>query len=305
MESICIRLKQWQRWERSSGGFTLLEAIVAAGLTSLATAVIFVSVLTVRDGYVNDVHRTRINSNLRSAMDILSMHIRQAGEYLPALFPAVEVLDGGTSSDELVLRRGLISEVLTLCEDAVAGSTVLVLSSGDLTDSACYVNNVAPTFHTFVEHLNGSESGVLRLLIFNRIALTYEMIEVQEANVFGNEYRFTIDTLQATYPRISTTIYLVEEMQFSRSVEQESLTVRANHISEEARALAFHVDLFNVSLIMSDESTATEFELSSTETWKEIKKIAIQLTGSDAFKGQEFSSSISGEFFPRNVLSYD
>jgi len=29
------------------------------------------------------------------------------------------------------------------------------------------------------------------------------------------------------------------------------------------------------------------------------------LSGGDAFKDREFSSSISGEFFPRNVLSYE
>ena len=289
----------------SSGGFTLLEAIVAAGLTTLTTGLIFVSVLTVRDGYVNDVHRTRINSNLRSAMDILSMQIRQAGEYLPALLPAVELIDGGVLSDELILRRGLIPEVLTLCEDAVVGSSILILSSGDLADSACYVGNIAPTFATFLGHLHGSESGILRLLLFDRAALEYEIIEVREGELIGEEYRFTTSTLTRSYPRISTSIYLVEEMRFLRLSEEESLSVLANHISDVPRALAFHVDAFDVSLVMQDGTTADEFSISDTVTWKDIKLVSVHLTGSDAFKGREFSSSISSEFFPRNVLSYE
>jgi len=289
----------------SAAGFTLLEALVAAGLTTLTTGLMYVSVLTVRDGYIHDVHRTRINGNLRSAMDILSMHIRQSGEYLPALFPAVEVIDGEPESDTLILRRGLLSEVLTLCEDASMGSSTLTLSSGDLADSACYVGNVEPMYNTVLDRVNDADSELLRLFVFDRSTLEYEFVELEQGSLIGDEYRFSISPLSNTYSRMNTSIYLVEEMRFVNSSDDKTLSVSATHFSDESRPLAFHVDAFRVSLMMQDGETRSELSGNSGIPWKNIKRIMITLSGGDAFKDREFSSSISGEFFPRNVLSYE
>src|SRR5690606_49337 len=93
----------------TEGGFTLLEVLVSMSLTGILMAMVIGSVLLFQGGYATDVVRTRVNSNLRSAMDILSMNIRQAGENLQASFPAVIVEDGeGGAPDVLRVRRSLI-----------------------------------------------------------------------------------------------------------------------------------------------------------------------------------------------------
>src|SRR5690606_14236408 len=87
-------------------GFTLIEAIVAMGLMGVVMTMVVGHVLSIHEGYHTDVVRTRINSNLRSAMDMVAMNIRQAGENLQSSFPALVLEDGGADNpDTLILRR--------------------------------------------------------------------------------------------------------------------------------------------------------------------------------------------------------
>jgi type IV pilus assembly protein PilW len=94
------------------GGFTLVEILVALGIASLLLGVVLSTTLGHRRLYVLDQNRTAANQNLRAALDILVADLRQAGERLPADFPAVEVRNG----TELVLRRNLFDVVLSLCD---------------------------------------------------------------------------------------------------------------------------------------------------------------------------------------------
>uniref|UniRef100_A0A7C5VGT2 Prepilin-type N-terminal cleavage/methylation domain-containing protein n=1 Tax=Thermus caliditerrae TaxID=1330700 RepID=A0A7C5VGT2_9DEIN len=99
------------------GGFTLIELLVALGIGALLLGLLLSTTLTNRRLYLLDQSRTAANQNLRAALDLLVADVRQAGERLPADFPAVEVKQGtGGAPDQLILRRNLLDEVLLLCD---------------------------------------------------------------------------------------------------------------------------------------------------------------------------------------------
>lgn len=87
------------------------------------------AVLAHRRLYVLDQGRTGANQSLRAGMDLMLMDARQAGERLPADFPALLLSQAPDGSAVLVLRRNLSDTVLTLCQDAPAGATSLITAS--------------------------------------------------------------------------------------------------------------------------------------------------------------------------------
>ncbi|WP_164835610.1 PilW family protein [Thermus tenuipuniceus] len=98
-------------------GFTLIELLVALGIGALLLGLLLSTTLANRRLYVLDQSRTATNQNLRAALDLLVADVRQAGERLPADFPAVVVKQGaGGAPDQLILRRNLLDEVLLLCD---------------------------------------------------------------------------------------------------------------------------------------------------------------------------------------------
>lgn len=286
-------------------GFTILEALVATFLTSVVMSVVYVSTLSVQDGYINDVYRTRINSNLRSAMDILSMNIRQAGEYLQSSFPAVVVTNGsGTQADQLQLRRSLIPETLTLCTASTTGDTELIVSSGSISESACYVNNVASSYDVFEARRVSDSDGSIRLFVYDRIAKVGEFVDFTASTLNGSEYTLTVSATTHDYARLDTSLYVVEELSFYHDSTENTLFVDFDGVSD-SRAVAFNVSDFQVSLEMEDGSNLSSFDSSSAYNWKQITQVQISLTGEETLKLRTVSSSVSSEYFPRNVLSFD
>lgn len=92
-------------------GYSLVEILIALGIGVLILGLLLTITLANRRLYVLDQSRTASNQNLRAALDLVVTDIRQAGERLPADFPAVEVRGG----NEILVRRNLHDEVLLLC----------------------------------------------------------------------------------------------------------------------------------------------------------------------------------------------
>ncbi|MCI5064795.1 prepilin-type N-terminal cleavage/methylation domain-containing protein, partial [bacterium] len=148
-------------------GFTLLEALVSLSLTSVIMAISVGHVFMLHDGYHNDMARTQINGNLRSALDVMSMNIRQAGENLQSSFPAV-ILENGASGapDVLKLRRSRILDVLALCENVSTGATSLPISRDNNSVSGCVTDNVTSTYDAF-EAIRTADGGTTRIFLFD------------------------------------------------------------------------------------------------------------------------------------------
>ncbi len=290
----------------STYGFTILEMLVALTISSIILTIVVSGALTFRESYYADVTRTRINGNLRSAMDIVSMNIRQAGENLLSSFPAV-LLDAGTASaaDTLTLRRSLIPEVLTLCADANSGATVISVSSTTLTNSDCVAANVAPLFSVF-EGLRTSEGGKLRVYIYDKGQKLGEFVDYSNGALTSGLYKLTLSALSRKYFKLTTSIYVIEEYKFSLDSTNKRFVLNIDGHTEEPRPVAFDVVDFQASLDMDDDTTLSSLSPSSTKDWKDIKEIQISLTGqSTTIRGRTMKSTVSAKFFPRNVLSYE
>ena len=93
---------------------TLMEFMVAIGLSALIALMIVSVALANRNIYQRDIVRTRVNQNVRAALELIGAEVRQAGERLPASFPAIQLTDGGTTTpDTLILRRNLLDDALS------------------------------------------------------------------------------------------------------------------------------------------------------------------------------------------------
>lgn len=295
--------KKTKDW-KTEAGFTLLEALVATTLLGLILSMVVGYLLTVQRGYFTDIVRTRINSNLRSAMDILSMNIRQAGENLQSSFPAVVVTDGGDDApDTLSLRRSLVPEVLTLCTTVGSGATQIFVSSESLSNSQCVPGNVEP-LHEVFEEWRSDNDGSIAIFIFDRSTNSGQFIEHTGGGSSSGQFYLTVSGLTDTYSALASSIYLLEEYAFELNADDKVLDVYIDG-DETERAVAFQVSDFEVKLEMDDGSVIDSLEADDAYDWKNLVQVQVTLSGEDTYKNRTLSSTISAEYFPRNVLSYD
>jgi prepilin-type N-terminal cleavage/methylation domain-containing protein len=290
---------------RQERGFTLLEMLVAMTLSSIVLTIVIGSALMFRDTYSHDIVRTRIHGNLRSAMDIISMNIRQAGENLMSTFPAVLLTNGSSGAgDVLTLRRALAPEVLTLCSNAAIGATAIAVSSGSLSNSECVVANVTPLLAVF-ESLRSDAGGTLRMYMYDSTTKNGEYISYTGYTTVSGQYLLSISGITQPFTQLNTALYVIEEYQFQLDSADAQLDLYIDGYSAAPRPVAFDVTNFQVTLDMQDGSVATSLAANSASDWKDISQIRLTLTGSSTYKGRVTTSSISAEFFPRNVLSYE
>lgn len=207
------------------GGFTLMEALVALGITSLMMAIVVSQVLSFKQAYFTDVVRMEINSNLRAAMDIISMNIRQAGENLQASFPAVVVENGSDgAADVLKLRRALVPEVLTLCAPVAVGALSLPVSSASLSNTRCIPGNIDETYEVF-EQWRAANDGTMRIYLYDRSRDIGEFVNYTGGSISDGQYALTITGLTNIFPGLATSIYIVEEYSFELNTADNVLDV--------------------------------------------------------------------------------
>lgn len=286
-------------------GFTLTEVLVATGLTSIVMTAVIGHVLIIRQGYFEDIIRTRINSNLRSAMDIISMNIRQAGENLQTGFPAV-VLENGTDpeSDTLTLRRAIFSEVLTLCQSATAGDTTLDVSEATVGTPDCTASNIVNVHQVFENYRASGEDQEVRAYVFNRISGVGEFVDYVGGGISGGEYYLDVSELQNDYPASTSYAYLIEEYRFARDELEDTLTLVIDGQTDEVQTVAFSVSEMQFTIELGDGTSTDTLNFASAYTWRDILQISVTLEGEEQRKDRLLSASLTSEYFPRNVLSY-
>jgi hypothetical protein len=286
---------------KAEDGFTVMELLVASALGALIMAMVIASVFLNQQFYHEDVVRTRITSNLRSSMDIISMNIRQSGEHLSTSFPAVEVADGGsTLPDQLTLRRGKISEVLTLCNDASDGDVRLYVSSTASAEPECLAGNVATTLGLWEAERNGE---TVRAYIYDRVTKVGEWVDYSGIGTSSGDDYISNTALENDYVAMQTNVYFLEEYRFELESGTQTLNVFVDGVYDEPRPVAFSVSDFRVEVLLEDSSTVASLNGSSAYTWKDIRQIQVTLTGEEARRKRTFTGSLSASYFPRNVLS--
>jgi len=273
----------------------------------VASAMAFSVAFGARRLYDADSARMDLNQALRSATNMITAEIRQAGESLPPDFPAVELVNS-TDGDRLILRKALIEIVLQSCLDRVPGDTRvrvgLSAGSGNCaivgdSDSDGYPDNV----QEFREYrlANGDDSDELANgYIFDPVTGAAEWLNiVDEADAGSNQWELVVDSLGGTYPALNQPrVYLLDETRYDLSSGR--LELRRDG-SNTGLGIVEGITDFQISFLMQDGSTETSFD--NTDEWSQIRLIRLDLSGEREMRDRTLSRTLTSDIFPRAILS--
>jgi len=313
------------RWKPSSpnsasAGFTLVELLVAAAIALALLGLAFGLVISNRRVYHLDRARTAVNQNLRAALDLIGADIRQAGERLPASFPAVLVVDGG-SKDELALRKNLLDEVLPVCKDVNGNQDVVFINapgSSPPSNPACVKvddnGNGWDDRHEAwrdyrcrqdgVPGCQGNEREVARVYIYDPVDdkgewFTYDADDMSQFKVHKQSTAHWTHNYDADHhPRL----YLLQERRYRLTGDVLELVLNGD--ATHPLKLVDRIQRFEVTVKLQGEATPrTSFE--AGDPWTRIEAVNVELEAEEGYgRGKSVVRALSGRYFPRNVLSH-
>jgi len=283
-------------------GFTLVEVLVSITLNSIVLSMVVFAAIGNRNHYLEDSVRTRVSGNLRSALDVMTMNVRQAGENLGTSFPAIILEDENSmNSDILKIRRSIISDTLFLCSPVSMGETTLMASISTATSAECHSSNAATAYNLWSNYRN-EQGGNVRIYIYNSISKTGEFLDYTAESDSLGEYSLKTSALQNDYPTAKTQMYILEEFSFEHDTIDGLLTLKVS--DGLPQTISFNLSTFEVVLEMQDGTEIESLEDGDVLKWKDIKAIKLKLAGEDTRAGKTFRFEETAEIFPRNIMSY-
>jgi hypothetical protein len=298
-----MALKLYSASYDSQRGFGLFELLVSSFLGLLVLSLSLGVLESLRSSFKHDIARTKVNQNLRSALDIMGLNLRQAGEALPDFFPAV-ILTNGTS-DELIIRRNLYeNEILNVCQQLNSGtSNASILFAHNVVTPACAYNINLRPYKTVWDQHRISEGGTAKAFIYNRVSRRGEFFTYTGSSDTGTQMAINraAGSWSNTYPSDgnSAAMYLVEEYKFM--VQNNVLQIIRNEDTINALNVVDGISNFQVEVVMNDNSVMSAF--GASDTWPDIQFLRISLTGKDKFGERQIENTVIANYFPRNVLS--
>lgn len=289
--------------QRPERGHTLLELMVAMGMSLGIAAMISAGLRFQSDIYLTDVGRKRVQQNLRGALDIIAMNVRQAGEGFDSLFPAVVLSQSAAPlTSVLTLRRKILHEVLPLCKAAANGATQVFISDDASVDAKCLPDNIAASLDAWRAQRT-SEGAPLRIYIYDRVAFAGEFLDYSNEGVDTGDDFLTISATHRAYPTESTNLYVLEEYQFSLDTPNQTLQLQVDGHTDATDDVAYNVSAFSVSLRRQDDTTITSLQPGDNPGWQKIRAVLVSMTGTESWRHTATTRSLAAEYFPRNVLS--
>jgi len=298
----------WKQSTPSSDerGFTILEMLVASFLGLAAMALAIGATMTNRTVYHNDLARTSVQQNLRSALNLTGINIREAGENLNGSFPALAVADGTGpgGQDELVLRRNLLGETLWVCQAITAGSTNDVTFAMPGTTPGCIYGDNTHAYSVWSDYRT-EEGGTVRAYIFDVSTGLGEFFNYDGETDDGSS--LTISRSGAwvnDYTVGSSSVYMLEEWHFQvdETLPGEPIfQVIQNGETASPLNITYGITDFQVLITMVDSSVLTSF--TDANDWTQVASLEVTLSGEEEFKGTTYADSVTARFFPRNILS--
>lgn len=290
-------------------GFTIIELLLSMSILLVASAIAFSVAFGARRLYNADAARTDLNETMRSAIDLVITEIRQAGEGLPADFPAFE-LQSNANGDTLILRKGLVETVLQSCEDTSAGNQRVFIAtpsgSGNCAESADLDTDGWPdnlqVFREYrLEHGDASdelENGFL----FDPTNGATEWLQLQSEEEYEpNKWSVNVDPLTASFPAANQVrLYLLDETRFELDSSTGILRMKRNG-STTVQGIVDQIANFQVEFLMQDGSTVTSF--ASSDDWKEVQRVRFTLSAAREVGNRTITRSITADAFPRAILS--
>jgi type IV pilus assembly protein PilW len=283
-------------------GFSILEMMVAMVITLVITASVAGNINFQKRTFTEGALRSRINQNLRGALDIIGTDIRIGGENLPMGFPAILIIDGVT--DQLVVRRSLLDEALPVCADIPAGyiNPEITVADDSSATPGCAVDGIETAFNRWNEFRN-NQGGTMRAYLFNLSTKAGEYFTVGSQT--NNTTNLTLSKEESTpfsnnYPAGSSVIYVLEEWTYR--IDGDELQVIQNGETEDPLTVLFGVDTFSVTATLSNNSTVNS--LAANDSWTAIKFIEIKLEAEESKPNGSIRKAVTSRFFPRNILSF-
>ncbi len=287
-----------------SRGFTIMEILVSGALGSTILGVMLTSALSHQRMFQTDVIRTRLNQDLRGAIDTLGTHIRQAGENVTSDFPVIEIINGTAgASDQLIIRRSQIYERLTLCtaiaNASTTGTVVVGLSSSGI--STCNPTTELSKYDAWNAYRT-ADGGSTDAFLYHPTSKLGQFFNFSGYATTSTQRRLTTSgvTWARAYPTGSR-LYLLEELQFR--ITNGYLEMIRNRDTAAIEKIAYNIDTMAIQANMQDGSILTDFTIA--DSWRLVASIQLTLSGSETFRGQTIDRQVSDKYLPRNVFSSD
>ena len=299
---MLLSIQSIQYFRSSDRGFSIAELLVTSFLGLMVMSLAMSAAIANKTVLGKDKVRTQVAQNLRGALDIIGMEARIGGENLGSGFPAIEITNGASSApDTLFVRRNLLDEVLPLCVAITAGTNVtdIVFANSPVVAGCVYSSHTHD--YTAWQTYRTTHSNTVDAYIFDSVSKKGEFFKYNGETNNGTQYSVTrvAGTWTNSYPAISSTIYILEEWKFQ--VSSGILQLIQNRDNANANNVAFNITDFQVQALMQDGTTKTAF--APTDAWISIKQIQIDLSGAETFAQKLVTRTVTGKFFPRNVLS--
>ncbi|MCI5065036.1 hypothetical protein MRY87_04860, partial [bacterium] len=161
------------------------------------------------------------------------------------------------------------------------------------------------TYDAF-EAIRTADGGTTRIFLFDLTTRQGEFVDYTEESLFANVYSLTTSAVSADYTALNTAIYLLEEFLFEVDTANNLLTIEFEGETAVQHTVAFDVTDFQVNLVMDDDVQVSQLLADdATYDWKNLRLVQVSLSGARERKGVTYSTSLSANYFPRNVLSYD
>jgi len=285
----------------SSKGFTVLELLVASMLGSLIVGLAISATMSNRGTLIDDISRVKLNQNLRSALDVVGMTVREAGENLAGNFPAIVINNEGANS-RLTLRRNLLDEVLKVCSPLDSGtSNSEVYFAVETSISGCGYSDQLHNAQSWQNHLT-QEGGTALAYIYNASTFQGEFFIYNTVADTGTQryIQRSAGTWANDYNTSSSAVYILEEWEFQ--VVDDMLQIIEDGNSANPLNVVDGIESFQVRAILDDSSEVDAF--GSGQSWPTIRTIEISVAGIEATPKTTFEATLSGQFFPRNILSH-
>ncbi len=260
------------------------------------------AVITNRNVMGKETSRTRLAQNLRGTLDIIGTNIRITGENLGGSFPAVEVTNGASGApDTLTLRRNLLDEVLPVCTGIVAGTSVtqVFFAVSGVVPGCTYSGQTHN--YTAWRNYRTSHGGSIDAFIYNTTTKQNEFFSYTNDNDGATAYNLVTAprTWTNDYPVSASAAYILEEWRFQ--LVGGILQLIPNRNNANTQNVTFGITDFQIQVLMQDGTTKTSF--TTADSWTQISQIQIDIAGSDNYGRRVINKTVTGSYFPRNVLS--
>lgn len=285
----------------SANGHTVVDLLVSMGIGLSVMAAALSSTTVGRTTVLYDMVRTRLHEDLRGAMEVVSMNVREAGENFTGTFPAILVIDGASGApDELIVRRNLLDEVIKVCAPVGGGSGADVYLTAGST-GGCVYSGQTTNYNAWRDYRTSQSPQTARAYLFNTGTRLGEWFTyISEADT-GTDYHITAsDSLWAnSYDTVASAAYLMEEWHFF--VVGDELRAVIDGDPSQLMRIATRISDFQVVVNLNDGTAVTNFD--ETDSWTNIDTISITTKTADTFKNKPIEVELSADFFPRNILS--